>query len=438
MAMTRTLFPAVLACVLAAGSASAQTAVTVRTGQASGPVVPVLPYSAAPGGAMLVSPLSGLGLTPSLSAPSLAAPAPALIPAALAARPAALAVAVSPAAAIAAAPAAVKAVALAPRSEPLALGHSASPALSVLSAAAVGEKNGLQSGAKLGSMFDGSVTRAGEVSPVAAPAAAPHRSFLARAALAAGVFIAHPAIALASVAPAVVEPGTLAIIGPYAPLATAIAAVLGALFGLWSARGKDGSPANAGQVFAGALSHGAIAGAAAFALIDLTKVAFLGATAAALTPLTAAVATAALAQAAFSAKFMDPATTPADRIMGAFPAVAMAFGLSVGAVAFLPAATMMTLGTAALMVTGAATALFTALFRLEKSPAGGPAAMGRGFVLQALMTGLALALGPSPYALFFFALGLWGFVSVMIATAKEAWAAVPQSFKDRFKPLPRP
>ena len=150
----------------------------------------------------------------------------------------------------------------------------------------------------------------------------------------------------------------------------------------------------------------------------------------------AMASTAALAQTAFAAKFMDPATTPADRIMGAFPAVAMAFGLSVGAVAFLPAATMLTVGTAALMITGAATALFTALFRLEKSPATGPAAMGRGFVLQALMTGLALALGPTPYALFFFALGMWGFGMVLLATAREIWAAVPQSLKDRLKPRP--
>jgi hypothetical protein len=358
-----------------------------------------------------------------------------VLPSALsAAVPSALAVAVQPAAAITAAKAAA---AVTPAAAPLALGHSATPALSILSAASVGEKNEAKRDAKLGAMFDGSAAHAGDVSAVAVPAPAPHRSFLGRAAIAAGVFIAHPAIAFASVAPAVVEPGTLAIIGPYAPLATAIAAVLGALFGLWSSRSRDGSPANAGQVFASALSHGAIAGAAAFALIDLTKVAFLGATAAALTPLTAAVATAALAQAAFSAKFMDPATTPADRIMGAFPAVAMAFGLSVGAVAFLPAATMLTIGTGALMVTGAATAMFTALFRLEKSPAAGPAAMGRGFVLQALMTGLALALGPSPYALFFFALGFWGFASVMIATSKEIWAAVPQSFKDRFKPRPK-
>lgn len=434
MTMTRTLFPAVLACVLAAGSASAQTNVSVRTGQAASPVAPVLPFSAAPGGAMLVSPLSGLGLTPALSAPSLA-PAPMARPAALTAAPAVIAV--QPASPIRpAAFAAAKAVAIESKAAPLALGHTASPALSVLSAAAVDEEKSPADGAKLDAMFDGSVSRAGEADAVAAPAAKPVRSFLGRAALAAGVFIAHPGIALAAQAPAVVEPGAMAIIGSYSPLATAIAAVIGALFGLWSSRSRDGSAVNAGHVFASALSSGAIAGAAAFTLIDLTKVAFLGASAAALTPLTAAVATAALAQTAFAAKFTDPATTPADRIMGAFPAVAMAFGLSVGAVAFLPAATMLTVGTAALMLTGAATALFTALFRLEKSPATGPAAMGRGFVLQALMTGLALALGPTPYALFFFALGMVGFALVMSATAKEIWAAVPQSLKDRLKPKP--
>jgi hypothetical protein len=435
MGMTKSLFPAVLACLLAAGSASAQTSVSVRSGQSSGAVAPIIPFSAAPGGAMLVSPLSGLGLTPSLSAPSLAAPALNAPVSALAAQPLALSAAVQPAAAVSAvalgvSPVAAKAVAVEAKAAAFALGHTDAPALAVLSAASIGEKTP----GRLDPMFDGSAAHDDEVSTVAAPRSTPRRSFLGRAALAAGVFIAHPGIALAATAPAVLEPGSLSFVVSYAPLATAIAAVLGALFGLWSARSKDGSPSNAGQVFASAMSHGAIAGAAAFALLDLTKVAFMGASAAALTPLTAAVATAALAQAAFAAKFMDPATTPADRIMGAFPAVAMAFGLSLGAAAFLPAATMLTIGTAALMATGAATALFTALFRLEKSPAGGPAAMGRGFVLQALMTGLALALGSSPYALFFFALGAWGFASVMLATAKEIWAAVPQSFKGSKKP----
>lgn len=438
--MTKPLLSALLACAFAAGAASAQNTVSVKTGQVSGAVVPVLPFSATPGGATLVSPLSALGLTSALTAPSAPAPALSLNPTALAAQPAALGVAVHPAAAAAAAvsvaPVAARAIAVERSPASPASVQANAPALSVLSAAAIAEQKAPGNSAKLDAMFDGSTPRAGEAAAVAAPLAKPHRSLLGRAALAAGVFIAHPVAAFAAAAPAVVEPGAMTIIGSYSPLATAIAAVIGALFGLWSTRSRDGSPANAGQVFSSALSHGAIAGAAAFTLIDLTKIAFLGTTAAALTPLTAAVATAALAQTAFAAKFMDPSTTPADRVMGAFPAVAMAFGLSVGAVTFLPAATMLTIGTTVLMLTGAATALFTALFRLEKSPAAGPAAMGRGFVLQALMTGLALALGPSPYALFFFALGMWGFGSVMIATAKELWAAVPQSLKDRLKPRP--
>lgn len=434
--MIKALFAPILACALAAGSASAQTTVSVGAARTSGPAVQISPINAAPGGANLVSPLSSLGLSATLAAPSIS-PTLAIQPAVVsAAKPAALAVSVQAAAAVAAKPVAAKPVAAqaaAARAAAPTFAPSESSALSVLSAASVGEKKSASLETALDPMFDGSAPRSGEVAAVAAPAAKPVRSFLARAALAAGVFLATPGIALAAQAPAVVEPSAMALVGDYAPLATAIAAVLGALVGLWSARSKDGSPANAGQVFSGALSHGAIAGAAAFTLLDLTKVAFLGTTAAALTPLTAAVATAALAQAAFAAKFIDPATTPADRIIGAFPAVAMAFGLSVGAAAFLPAATMLTIGTAAMMATGAATALFTALFRLEKSPAGGPAMMGRGFVLQALMTGLAIALGPSPYALFFFLLGLAGFASVMYATAKEVWAAI-LSLKNTPKP----
>lgn len=431
--MIKIIFPAVLACVIVSGSASAQNAASIRTGQASSPVAPVMPFSAAPGGATLVSPLSGLGLTPTLSAPSLAAPLT-MVPAALVAQPSALTVAVAPAAMIGAAPVtAAKVTAVVPAAAALALGHTQTPALSVLSAATAGDKTDAPRDAQLGATFDGSVTRAGDVSIVEAPVTTPRRSFLGRAALAAGVFIAQPAMAIAAQAPAIIEPGAMTIISLYAPLATAITAVLGALFGLWSSRSKDGSSANAGQVFSTAMSYGAIAGAAAFALIDLTQVLFLGASAAALAPLTFAVVTASLAQSAFSAKFMDPATTPADRIMGAFPAVAMAFGLGIGAFALIAPTGLLALSTMMLMATSAATALYTALFRLEKSAAGGPAAMGRGFVLQTLMTGLALALGPSPYALFFFGLGVLGFASVMRTTATEFWASVPESFKSRFK-----
>lgn len=416
-----------LAACLLAGTASAQNAaVSVRTGQ-SAVVAPIVPFSAAPGGAMLVSPLSGLGLTPSLSAPSIA---PSLAPSVIGAAPSALAASIVPAAAIPAAPVAVavKAASLQTNAiSPRALTETS--AVAALSAAAVAD----ETPKNLDKAFDGSVARAGETSPVAAPASAPRRSFLGRAALSAGVFLATPGIALAASAPAAVEAGKMLLVSDYAPLATAIAAVIGALFGLLSTRTKDGSPANAGHVFAATLSHGAIAGAAAYALLDLVKVAFLGASAAGLAPLTAAVATAALAQSAFAVKFTDPATTPADRVMGAFPAVAMAFGLSVGVATFMMPAGILALSTAAMMATGAATALYTALFRLEKSSAAGPAAMGRGFVLQSVMTGLALSLGPTPYGLFFFGLGMWGFVNVMRTTSAEVWANVPESFKNRFK-----
>jgi len=417
-----------LACLIV-GSASAQTAVSVRAGQSASLVAPIVPFSAAPGGAMLVSPLSGLGLTPTLSAPSLA---PSLnaslsaVPSALAV-PAAIAAAARPAAAIPVSPTATA------NAAPAALGLNAAPALSVLSAATIEDQQAPANGAKLDTMFDGATTRAEGAAAVAAPAVKPARTFLGRAALSAGVFLATPGIALAAAAPAAAEAGKMLLVSDYAPLATAIAAVIGALFGLWSTRTKDGSSANAGQVFSATLSHGAIAGAAAFALIDLVKVAFLGASGAALAPLTAAVATAALAQSAFAAKFTDPATTPADRVMGAFPAVAMAFGLGIGAVTLLAPVGVLALSTAALMATGAATALYTALFRLEKSPAGGPAAMGRGFVLQTVMTGLALSLGPTPYGLFFLALGGWGFLTVMRTTSAEVWSVVPESFKNRFK-----
>ncbi|MDX6768575.1 MAG: hypothetical protein SF051_03525, partial [Elusimicrobiota bacterium] len=285
---------------------------------------------------------------------------------------------------------------------------------------------------RLDALFDGSRARGAAAEAVPAGRTT-RRGRTLGASLAAGAMLLQPAVAMAAV-PAAVEPGAMALMGLYAPLATVAAAAVGALFGLYLSRGGDGAPGSAGAVFASVMSYGAIAGAAVFTLFDLTSMAFLGTPAAALTPLTAAVATAALAQTAFAAKFMLPATTPAERVMGAFPAVAMAFGLSLTAPALVAASPLLTVASAALMLTGAATALFTALFRLDTSPAGGPADMGRGFVLLALMSGLSLALGPaSPYAYFFFALGLWGFGLVLRATAREVWAALPKSLTGRFK-----
>lgn len=404
--------------------ASAQN-VTVRTGSVSSPVAPIVPVSGVSGGALLSPSLNGIGLAPSLASPSISVPTIRRISPVAAAAPAALN-AIKPAAAVlpvAAKPVAVQAAETAPA------------AIAVLTqAASVGDDKNSTPASRNDAMFDGQAARAPSDDAVLAPAAAPRGSLLKKAALGAAIWIAHPGIALAA-APAVsLDPGAMTLVGSWGPFATMLAAVLGALFGLWKAGSKDGSPANAGQVLAGSLSAGAIAGAAAYTVIDLVKFAFLGAAGSALAPLTAAVATAALAQAAFAAKFTDPATTPADRIMGAFPAVAAAFGLSVAAPALLPALPLLTVATWAIMATGAAAALYVALFRPEKSPAGGPAMMGRGFVLQATMTGLAVALGPTPYAWFFFALGMAGFAGVMFATGREAWSAATALLERPKKP----
>ena len=101
----------------------------------------------------------------------------------------------------------------------------------------------------------------------------------------------------------------------------------------------------------------------------------------------------------------------------------MSFGLGIGVLALTAPAGLLALATWAMMATGAATALYTASFRLDKSAAAGPAAMGRGVVLQSVMAGLAFTIGPSPYALFFLALSAWGFVTVLRTTAQEAWSA---------------
>ncbi|UPT73225.1 MAG: hypothetical protein M0D55_15220 [Elusimicrobiota bacterium] len=60
--------------------------------------------------------------------------------------------------------------------------------------------------------------------------------------------------------------------------------------------------------------------------------------------------------------------------------------------------------------------------------------MGRGFVLQALMTGLAVALGPTAYGWFFFALGMTGFAGVMYATGREVVAAARALLERSKKP----
>ncbi len=77
--MMRHFFPAVLACIIAVGSSSAQI-VSMRRGQTSGSVVPLLPFSEASSDGILVSPPADLSLTPTLLAPSFSAPTPILVP----------------------------------------------------------------------------------------------------------------------------------------------------------------------------------------------------------------------------------------------------------------------------------------------------------------------------------------------------------------------
>jgi hypothetical protein len=111
-------------------------------------------------------------------------------------------------------------------------------------------------------------------------------------------------------------------------------------------------------------------------------------------------------------------------VVGAFPAVAAAFGLSLAAAPALAAGvTLAGAATALMMLSGAAVALYTALYSPARSPQAGPARMGRGFTLQALMSGMALAVASPYYSAFFFALGLAGFGLVMLAAGAEAWSA---------------
>jgi hypothetical protein len=76
--------------------------------------------------------------------------------------------------------------------------------------------------------------------------------------------------------------------------------------------------------------------------------------------------------------------------------------------------------------TGVATALYAAIFKPGQSLVNGPARMAKGYVLQALMMGLALAVHSNPYLFWPFALlGTAGFGLVLWTTALEIWAHRP-------------
>jgi hypothetical protein len=266
-------------------------------------------------------------------------------------------------------------------------------------------------------------------------------SFTVKALIAAGLFLATPGIALAAAAgaPVITAAASLSILSSILPLASALGAVGGAIFGMFAARPKDGSAASAGETFASILHYGVLGGAGAFVLLNLTQAAF-GATAIGLEPITGAIAIAALGRTAFQDKFTLTSTTSADRVIGAFPAVAASVGISVGmamtALVAPPAALALTLATNAMAATGVATALYAAIFKPGLTPPDGPSKMAKGFVMQSLMMGLALAV-TNPYLFWpFAAMGAAGFGMVLWSTLQALWALRPGAPAQPLPPSP--
>jgi len=251
--------------------------------------------------------------------------------------------------------------------------------------------------------------------------------------LVAALVLALPAVAMAA-GPAAAAVSSLSLLSSLHPLATAATATIGALYGLAAARGKDGQTST-GEAMVSMLKYGILAGSGTYLLVGLTQGLFLGFASATLSPLPSAVATGALGASAFQGKFTDPTSTPADRIVNAFPAVAAALGLSVGAIALAATtAPLMTLAAGALTLTGVASAVYAALYKHGKSSAEGPAKMGRGFVLQSLMAGLALTVSNPYFALTFAALAAWGFWDVLSTTVREAWSQLPEAVRGFRRP----
>jgi hypothetical protein len=258
------------------------------------------------------------------------------------------------------------------------------------------------------------------------------RSFAVKALIVAAIMLATPGIALAATTAGPIvatAAASLSFLAGIQPIAAAVGALAGAIYGMFAARPKDGSSASSGDVFSSILRYGVLGGAGAYILLDLSQIATTGVAAIGLKPLTSAIAIAALGRTAFQDKFMAPTTTSADRIMGAFPAVAAAVGISVGigmSALVAPALPLsFVLATGAMAVTGVATALYAAIFKPGQSLINGPERMAKGYVLQALMMGLALAM-TNPYLFWSFAImGAGGFGLVLWTTALEIWAHRP-------------
>ena len=405
-------------------------------------VVPVIPSAAAP--LAPASPSFSVAVPLSFAAPSLDASLPALrAPQTAAANAAAAAptaqaqaqsarVQAQPRALAAAAPAASAAEAKTPVSAMSTLSAAAGRASAAGATSAPGAE-AAPLNARLDAAFDGSLSRKATDSPAAAvvgrqsTGAAPlgrrtKTGRLAGALAAAGLLLLPTMAFAASPAGPITAAQSLSWLSAIHPLASAGGAVLGAIYGMFAARSKDGET-SAGDVLASALRYGVVGGASVYALMDLTQLVFVG-PGVGLKPLSSAVATAALGRAAFQGKFADAATTSADRIIGAFPAVAAALGLSIGINMVAPPLTYQ-LAMTAMAVTGVLTAVYAAIFKPGRSPADGPALMGKGFVLQTLMWGLALALSTAWQAWAFTIMGAAGVGLILWAFGRELWSLRP-------------
>lgn len=243
--------------------------------------------------------------------------------------------------------------------------------------------------------------------------------------LAAALLLALPSIALAA-GPAAAVATSVSLVATIQPLATAVGAVAGAIYGMIAAHRKGEPAPSSGQILASMLRYGILGAAGIYVLLDVTQIFSVGFSA--INPLSTALATAALGQSAFQGKFTDAATTPADRLIGAFPAIAAALGLSVGLLLSAPAA-LTVLAMSALSVTAVASSIYAALYKPGKSAAGGPTIMARGYVLQALMTGLALAVSGPYVTAAFMALAAWGFWGVLSTVLDEVWSNLPDSLR---------
>jgi hypothetical protein len=209
------------------------------------------------------------------------------------------------------------------------------------------------------------------------------------------------------------------------PFGGVVGAAVGAAYGLIVARKADGSAPGTAEILSSVIRHAVLAGAGTYIAFDLAAVYLLGFPPLAMSPLPVTLATAALAQGAFQGKFTEAATTPADRIIGAFPAVAAALGLNIG-VFFVAPGLLLSAAIGTMSLTGVLAAVYAAVYQPGKSSEAGPTAMARGFVLQSLMTGLALSMA-SPYLMApFLALAAWGFWDVASTTLLAVEARLPE------------